>query len=297
MKSDVHLASFTSLLYMNFINYNGKIYESSTPIITAGNRGLRYGDGLFETIRCKNGSPIFIDEHLSRLWNGLKLLNFEIPKLFSPDLLEKEINAILLKNKLKDARIRLSVFKGQGGLYDPENAYPNYLLETFSLKESSNSLNQNGLQCGIFSETKKIADKFSNIKHNNFLPYILGAAFAKKNRLNDAIILNEHNNICDSTLANIFIVKNKKIYTPALSEGCIAGVMRNFVIQSLRNTEWSVTECTVTSEFLYDADEVFFTNAIRTIRWVAGIDDHSYGFFITSEVFEFLKKTNPNVIC
>ena len=119
----------------------------------------------------------------------------------------------------------------------------------------------------------------------------------KKNRLNDAIILNEHNHICDSTLANIFIVKNKKIYSPALTEGCIAGVMRNFVIQSLRNTDWSVTECVITPEFLYDADEVFLTNAIRTIRWVAGIDNHSYGFSITSEIFEFLKKTNPNVIC
>jgi branched-subunit amino acid aminotransferase/4-amino-4-deoxychorismate lyase len=53
----------------------------------------------------------------------------------------------------------------------------------------------------------------------------------------------------------------------------------------------------ITPEFLYDADEVFFTNAIRTIRWVAGIDNRSYGFSITYDVFEFLKKTNPNVIC
>jgi len=282
---------------MSHIIYNGKALDNKTPLITAGNRGLRYGDGLFETIRCRNGAPILIDEHLSRLWNGLRLLQFEIPKLFTPDLLEKEIISLLKKNKHQHARVRLSVFRGQGGLYDPENDYPNYLIETFPLLESSFSLNQNGLQTSIFRDSKKIADKYSNIKHNNFLPYLLGAIHAKKNKLNDVFILNHFNNICDSTLANIFFFKGKKIYTPSLAEGCIAGVMRNTIIQSLKTSEWEVTECQVTPEMMLDADEVFLTNAIRGIKWVSCMDTVSFECRETRILFDFLQKTNPDVFC
>lgn len=282
---------------MSYINYNGKFLSGEIPIIKAGNRGLRYGDGLFETIRCRNGSPLLIDDHLARLWNGLKLLDFDIPKLFTPDLLEKEIISVLQKNKSTNARIRLSIFRGQGGLYDPENNYPNYLIESFPLEEPSLSLNQNGLQIGIFKDAVKYADKYSNIKHNNFLPYLLGASFAKKNKLNDVIILNQFNNICDSTIANIFLIKGNQISTPSLSEGCIAGVMRNVILRSLKSSEWEIKECPVSIDTILEAEEVFLSNSIRGIRWVFSIDDAHFGNKKTMDVLDWVMKTNPEVFC
>src|SRR4051812_14758937 len=102
-----------------FFNHNGKLYKEHTPVIGADNRGLRYGDGLFETIKIKNGALLFIDDHFARLWNGLKLLQFELPKHFHTDLLEKEILALAKKNGHETlARVRLNVFRGDGGLYD-----------------------------------------------------------------------------------------------------------------------------------------------------------------------------------
>jgi branched-chain amino acid aminotransferase len=70
---------------MNFINYNGKILDENEPIVAAQNRGLRYGDGIFETMKLKNGRLILSDEHFARLWKGMQMLQFDIPKLLSPE--------------------------------------------------------------------------------------------------------------------------------------------------------------------------------------------------------------------
>ena len=106
---------------MEYLIFNSKYYKPETAIVTASSRGLRFGDGLFETIKSINGQLQFVDEHLARLWKGLQLLQFNIPKHFTPDSLEEEIQALLQKNKhLKMARIRLTVFRGDGGLYDEE---------------------------------------------------------------------------------------------------------------------------------------------------------------------------------
>ncbi|MCX6294032.1 MAG: aminotransferase class IV [Sphingobacteriales bacterium] len=165
---------------MAFINYNGKYIDDSNPIIQANNRGFRFGDGIFETMKFKKGKIIFVDEHLSRLWQGLKRFQFDLPKLFTPDYLEKQILGLVQKNKNSSARIRLTVFRGNGGLNDPENHNPNFIIETWNLPETNGDLNENGLQCILFKDALKSIDAFSNLKHNNYLPYLMGAIEAKK---------------------------------------------------------------------------------------------------------------------
>ena len=150
---------------MAFINYNGKITEEHTPIIEANNRGLRFGDGLFETLKYKNGKLILVDEHLARLWHGMRLLQFELPKLFSPDILETQILQLIQKNNHQSARIRITVFRGNGGLYDPHHHAPQYIIQTWQLPETNGLLNENGLQCCIYRDALKVVDRFSNSKH------------------------------------------------------------------------------------------------------------------------------------
>lgn len=282
---------------MPFINYNGKIVSSNTPIIEANNRGLRYGDGLFETIKYKNNQLILIDEHFSRLWNGMRLFQFEIPKLFTPDSIEHQITELLQKNKQTSARVRVTIFRGEGGLYDAVNQFPNYIIESWDLPTSNHLLNENGLQCCIFEGAAKSIDRYSNCKHNNFLPYLMGALHAKKEKCNDAIILNSHQRVCDSTIANVFIVKDDTIKTPSLSEGCIAGVMRNEIINTLKKEGVSVIETGLSTNELLDADEVFLSNSIYNIRWVAGIQESNYTNIFIKKIAALLSKTNPSVFC
>src|ERR1700743_2434155 len=104
---------------MSYFNFNGKILPADTSTIGPENRGLRYGDGLFETIKMTNGKLLFEDDHFARLWKGLTILQFDLPKHFSPENLQEQIVALAKKNEhTTSARIRLNVFRGDGGLYD-----------------------------------------------------------------------------------------------------------------------------------------------------------------------------------
>ena len=271
---------------MNNFNYNGKIYKEGSVIIGADNRGLRYGDGLFETIKMLNGKLILEDEHFARLWKGMGILQFEIPKHFTPELLQKEIINIAKKNNHEAAgRIRLSILRGDGGLYDAKNHFPSYLIQTWQLPEGNGEWNSNGLVLGIYNAAKKSCDILSNIKHNNYLPYVLGALHAKKEKWNDAIILNTHERICDSTIANIFIIKNNVVFTPALNEGCVAGVMRKTIIKHLLDTNFEIIETELSLDQLENADEVFLSNSVYNIRWVKSIGEHSYTNSYTQQIF------------
>ena len=276
----------------NFFYYNGKFYNAGTAIVGADNRGLRYGDGLFETMKMIHGKIIFEDEHLARLWHGMQLLQFDIPKHFTPDSLQEAILILAKKNQhLNAARVRLSVFRGDGGLYDAVNHHPHCIIQTWSLSEDNGKWNSNGLVLGIYEEVKKSCDLLSNLKHNNYLPYVLAALHAKKEKWNDAIILNTSGKICETTIANLFIVKNGHIYTPSLTEGCVAGILRKHLIQLSGKAEFTITEKEITVDELMDADEVFLTNSIYNIRWVQRINDKEFGNTLTQKIYSAISST------
>lgn len=281
---------------MSFFNFNGKLYAGSTPVVGPDNRGLRYGDGIFETFKSVGGEFIMIDEHLARLWNGLALLQFNIPKFFSPDKLQQEIVFLLQKNNHSTARIRIGVFRGDGGLYDHKNLLQ-YTIQSWPIVQYTNALNENGLELGIYRDGKKIIDAFSNCKHNNFLPYVMAALYAKESRLNDAIVLNQHHRICDTTVANIFIIKNNVLYTPALNEGCVAGIMRKTILNTLSEKQLAIKEEAITEETLLEADEVFITNSMSNIRWVKAIGNKTYANKQTADMHAMLSQTIPQQFC
>ena len=276
---------------MNYFNCNGKVFKEGTLVVGADNRGLRYGDGLFETIKMIKGKLILEDEHFARLWKGMLTLQFEIPKHFTPDKLKEEIVLLTKKNAHTSARIRLNIYRGDGGLYDAKNHTPNYIIQSWLLPEGNGMWNSNGLVAGTYEDLKKTCDIVSNIKHNNYLPYDLAALKAKKEKWNDAIILNTHGRICDSTIANIFIIKDGIISTPSLKEGCVAGVMRKKIIQELATTDFELIEKEITKEELMSADEVFFTNSIYNIRWVQRIGDKEYVSTITQKIYAAVLQT------
>jgi len=292
-----------------FINYNGKLLPEGTPIITGNNRGLRYGDGLFETMRLQHGEIRLFDLHMDRLFKGLELLKFDIPALFTKEFISESILQLSHKNKLEQlARVRLNVFRGAGGLYDPENLHPNYIIEVMPLPDHYLHLNENGLVVDIYPDARKTCDLFSNSKTNNYLPYVMAALHAKQNKLNDCLVLNQHDRICDATIANIFWIKDSVIYTPPLSEGCVAGVMRRYLMQKLLDTvlthhsfsegagiahrsfsEGGILETPLNVEELEKAQEVFLTNASYGIRWVKQFRNTTYTNSFTQKIYnEFL---------
>jgi branched-chain amino acid aminotransferase len=274
------------------INFNGKIISADKPLVSAANRGLRFGDGLFETMKYRNETLLFAHEHFERLWLGLKMLQFELPKHFTRQILQQQIIELLKKNKLdKYARIRLTIFRGNGGLYDAENNFPAYCIETWLLNETIGELNSNGLVMGIYKDVVKSCDAISNLKHNNYLPNVMAALKAKNEKWNDAIILNQHGRICESTIANVFFIKNDIVFTPALTEGCVAGVMRKHIIEQLRQNNFTVIKKEITISELLNADEIFCTNSIHNMRWVKQINGQEYGCQTIQKIYALLQPT------
>ena len=274
----------------DYLLYNGRFYKNEVPLVTADNRGLRYGDGLFETLKFSRGEILMKDWHLERLFSGMDMLQFERPALFTPQQLADQVAALCKKNKHQTARVRINVFRGNGGLYDPENHSPHCIIQSWALPGNGFELNENGLVTGIYEDARKSIDGFSHLKSNNYLPYAMAALHAKKQQWNEAFLLNSAGRICDATIANIFIIKNEAIYTPSLQEGCIAGIMRRFLLETLPLHGFRIEETSITRDDLLAADELFVTNAVRGLRWVKECGPSVYTNRLTTQIFARLLK-------
>jgi len=175
-------------------------------------------------------------------------------------------------------------------LYDEIKSKPDYLIQTFPLNSAVNQLNENGLDIDFYRDAVKSCDTFSNIKSNNYLPYAMAALWAKQNKLNDALVFNAKANICDASIANIFIVKNGIIKTPALSEGCIGGTMRKYLLTCFSQANKQFEETFITEEDIANADEIFLTNAIQGIKWVKQCGPYAYTNSVSHSLFNsFIK--------
>jgi len=275
---------------MEFVIINGNIVEKSKAGVSPDDHSYRYGDGLFETMKIVKGNILLEEYHFERLFSGLETLKFKNPVLFTKQKISDQVKELCKKNNYEEsARVRLSVSRGNGGLYDCDNKL-SYLIECWPLEQMR--FNENGLIIDIFPDAKKSIDIFSNLKSANYLPYVMAAIWAKENKLNEALILNQHDRVCDSTIANIFWIKDNKIFTPPLNEGCVAGVMRKKILEfATHHSDFLVVESILTEDILLQADEVFLTNATSRIRWVKEFRDKIYKNTISSKIFTTLGKT------
>src|SRR5688572_631686 len=139
---------------MKSICFNGKLLPADAPILHAENKGYRYGDGLFETMKVVKGQISLGNFHFERLFKGLEILRYKIPSLISPEWLQREINFLCKENKCeKLARVRLSVSRGNGGLGDDTDELQ-YLVECWPINEAGNLLNENGYTIDVFPDAR-----------------------------------------------------------------------------------------------------------------------------------------------
>ena len=273
---------------MKTVCLNGRFFPAGQPVLTAANRSYRYGDGLFETLLCRAGEPRLGTYHFERLFTGMELLGMETGKWFTRTKLEADIQELCRRNETYDtARVRLSVFRGEGGLYD-EDRGTGYLIESWALEAGAPRWNENGLVIGVYPDARKSTDRFSSLKSANFQPYSLAANYAKQHRLNDALVLNDKERIADSTIANVFLVFGNEIATPPLSEGCVSGVMRRHLLDKLPSLGFKVVERPFYPHELKDATELFLTNAIHGLRWVRECGEAGYECTRTREIYRQL---------
>jgi len=261
------------------IVYNGTFISENENHLCFNNRAFLYGDVIFETFRVNHRTVLYFNEHLARLIAGMKILKYNIPEKFTvfKNLLKDEILSLLNRNKIfKSARIRISVFRKSGGLYTPATNEIDYIISATQLKNENFVLNSEGLQISIFPDITKPINRFSPFKTGNSLIFTLAGVYKKEIGVDDCLILNDKNQIIEAVSSNLFLVKNKTLITPPVSDGCINGIMRNEIIKSAKKHDIPCIEQTVSEEDLLLADELFLTNSIKGIQWVVAFKEKRY---------------------
>jgi branched-chain amino acid aminotransferase len=221
----------------------------------------------------------------------MSMMGFEVPQFLTPKNLVINILELCRKNgHLESARVRINFFRGDGGLYDPESQRLHFIIQTWALPVNYTELNINGLELTTYLTGRKSCDPISNLKSNSALIYVLAANFAKEQKCNEALVLNTSNNIADATIANVFWIKDGTIFTNPISEGIVAGVMRQYLIDTLKEKSIPVMVSPVNMEQIVSADEIFLTNALYGIRWVGAYDEKSFSRGKTSLLYQDIVK-------
>jgi len=268
-----------------YLLFNDEFHAVDAPILTASNRSFKFGDGLFESMRMIDHKLQFADFHADRLVGGMKALKMDGHALMDDYFLRQKTADLVKKNKWNgNVRFRLSVYREGAGVYTPEINKAGYVLEGMPLTSNQYELNSKGLIIDVYDEIAKPINKLSNYKTSNALPYVMAGIFKSQNRLDEAMILNQSGFLCESISANVFVVYNDQIYTPALTEGCVGGVMRSAVMQLCKMNDLALVEAQINPEILKEAEEVFITNATQGIQWVMGYGRKRY----FNEVSKFL---------
>lgn len=261
------------------VNYNGKIFDNEDGL-SFRNRGLNYGDAVFETIRVINGRIVFWEDHYFRLMASLRIMRMEIPSSFSPEYLEAEILNLVELNQLRDsaARIKFLVFRKEGGYYSPENRDIGYFVSCSPLEEMFYTSSQGPYEIELFKDHYVNSGLLSTVKTNNRAINVLGSIFAQENGYRNCLLLNEKKSVIEALNGNIFVIKDDEVKTPPLSDGCLRGVTRAKVIEILQKIpELKFREESVSAFELQKADEIFITNVILGIQPVSRYRKKDFG--------------------
>lgn len=254
------------------VNINGKLLENSEASLDILNRGFQYGDSVFETIRVINSKVIFWEEHYFRLMSSMRLLRMTIPLEFSPEFLEEEIKTLIIKNNLnaKPAKVKINISRKSGGLYLPSSRDIEYVITCQEIERAFYTLNTKDYEIELFKDHFINSGLLSTLKTNNKLIQILGSIYAQENGYQNCILLNEKKSVVEFTNGNLFLVKGNTIKTPPLSDGCLKGITRHYIIEIINALDdYEVIEESISPFELQKADELFMTNVISGIQPVS----------------------------
>lgn len=247
------------------INLNGTLLSAEDASISIDNRGLYYGDSVFETIRCYNGKPLFFEDHYFRLMSGMRIMRMDIPQSFTPEYLEEQITHIAQTNKSIHQRIRLTVWRDATGFYTPNSNNVAFSITVDVLKNSY--IDTPILEIELFKDYYVQKNLLGTIKAANKHIHILAGIYGKENGYNDMLLLNEEKNVTEAIAGNIFLRNGDKIKTPPTSDGCLNGIMRNKVIEQLKKmANYTIVEESISPFELQRADELFITNVIHGLQ-------------------------------
>lgn len=209
--------------------------------------GYSFGRGVFETIKVVDGKPLFLDKHLSRLKKSLKFFGIE------KDIDEEKIYIYIKSSEEKNFALKLIV------------SDKNFILTS----RSDNYRDDDKNYKLILSEVRR--NSSSKIIYHKSLSYyenIMEHRWAQDRGYDSALFINEREEVCETSFANIFFVRNGEIFTPAISSGLLKGTMRDYILES-----YKVKEDVISFKDIDNYDEAFISNSLMGVRNVSSINN------------------------
>jgi branched-chain amino acid aminotransferase len=275
----------------DYINYNGNLFLRLNVNLGL-NRAMRFGDGVFETIRIIDGELVWWQEHFERLIKGLKYLYLDVPELFLDELLV-DCLATLHRNEIeKGGILRVFVYRKGSRGYTPTTYDFDYVIETEELEVNQFKLNPKGLVIGISETVTLNSREEQSYKTLNKIPYIRAAAEKVNKGLDEILILNEKGFIAEASSSNVFLLIDHVFYATSDSNGALNGISQNKVIEIIKKKKQKLVCQNLTREMLVSAQEVFLTNSVSGIRWISSYEKSRYFHTHSSNIISKLMLKN-----
>ena len=250
------------------VNINGTLYQDFEANIPTNNRGLAYGDSVFETIKVNNNKPVFWEAHYFRLMASMRILRMEIPMHFTPEFLEKEIVNLVqsFPKKAISYRVKITVYRDSEGFYTPTSNNVLYIISAQELSSDIYKINKGHYEIELFKDYLISPNLLSTLKTNNKAVNVVGSIFAKENNYSNCLLLNTNKSIIEALNGNIFLIKGNTVKTPPLADGCLKGIVREKLIEIItKSPDFELSESSISTFELQKADELFITNVIQGI--------------------------------
>lgn len=273
------------------INHNTQLLSATETTISFANRGLNYGDAVFETLRISAGKVLFWEDHYFRFMASMRILRMEIPMTFTPEFLEAEILKTVqsVGESNKTYRAKLLVWRNEGGKYTPTAKDVSFVITAEALETPFYTIAEAAYEVELFKDHYVTAGLLATLKTNNRLINVLGSIYAKENEYANCFLLNEKKQVVEALNGNIFLVNGYKIKTPPITDGCLNGILRKQIINILGHLPDYILEETSVSPFeLQKADEIFITNTIVGIQPVSKYRKKEYGNTVAKELLQKL---------
>ena len=276
------------------INSNGELLSEQESKLSVFNRGLAYGDALFETIKTLNGKILFWEDHYFRLMASMRILRMEIPMAFTPESLESQILELLThhNSNSNSFRVKFTVFRNQGGFYTPHTNDVSYFITAESLEADLYLLNTSDYRVELFKDFYVTPGLLSTLKTNNKVLNVLGSVYAKENQYDNCLLLNTNKSIVEALNGNLFLVKDKVIKTPPLEDGCLKGIMRKQILEIIKKIpDFECIEASISPFELQKADELFVTNVIQGIQPITAFRKKNFTTTVSQSILAKLNMT------
>jgi branched-chain amino acid aminotransferase len=254
---------------------NGYLMPLGQASISVLDYGFLYGYGLFETMRAYGGKIFRLDSHLSRLARAAEILGLPIEALELKDAVMDTIQA----NKLGDARIRITISMGEGGMVpDPSTCgKPTVLILTGHYQPYPEQVYQKGFRAVVSSIRRNSQSPLSRLKSANYLESILAKQEARAAGVDEALCLNEKGLLAEASMSNIFLVTDGILRTPGQESGVLPGIIRETIMELASQLGINTLEQDIRLDELFQAQEAFFTNSLIEVMPLIEVDGKFIG--------------------